>query len=122
MADTTTRALTAEEFDQHIRNGQGADYIMVARMIVSLKLLHQVERAARILVRHQPGIYSHIEQMLGALDAARETRDILGGGGITLDYHAIRHMLNLESVITYEGTETIHELVVGRELTGVAAF
>ncbi len=57
-----------------------------------------------------------------ALDAARETRDILGGGGITLDYHAIRHMLNLESVITYEGTETIHELVVGRELTGIAAF
>jgi glutaryl-CoA dehydrogenase len=57
-----------------------------------------------------------------ALDAAREARDILGGGGITLDHHAIRHMLNLESVITYEGTETIHELVVGRELTGVAAF
>jgi glutaryl-CoA dehydrogenase len=57
-----------------------------------------------------------------ALDVAREVRDILGGGGITLDHHAIRHALNLESVITYEGTETIHELVIGRELTGVAAF
>jgi glutaryl-CoA dehydrogenase len=57
-----------------------------------------------------------------ALDVARDARDILGGGGITLDHHAIRHALNLESVITYEGTETIHELVVGRELTGVAAF
>lgn len=57
-----------------------------------------------------------------ALDAAREARDILGGGGITLDQHAIRHALNLESVITYEGTETIHELIVGRELTGFAAF
>ncbi len=57
-----------------------------------------------------------------ALDIARDARDLLGGGGITLDHHAIRHMLNLESVVTYEGTETIHELVVGRELTGVAAF
>ena len=46
----------------------------------------------------------------------------LGEGGITLDQHAIRHRLNLESVITYEGTEMIHELAVGRELTGVAAF
>lgn len=57
-----------------------------------------------------------------ALDVARDARDMLGGGGITLDTHALRHALNLESVITYEGTETIHELVVGRELTGVAAF
>jgi glutaryl-CoA dehydrogenase len=56
------------------------------------------------------------------LDVAREVRDILGAGGITIEFNAIRHMLNLESVITYEGTETIHELVVGRELTGVSAF
>jgi glutaryl-CoA dehydrogenase len=57
-----------------------------------------------------------------ALDIARDARDILGGAGITLDHHALRHALNLESVITYEGTETVHELVIGRELTGVAAF
>jgi glutaryl-CoA dehydrogenase len=57
-----------------------------------------------------------------ALDIARDARDLLGAGGISVEFHAIRHMLNLESVITYEGTETIHELVVGRELTGVAAF
>jgi glutaryl-CoA dehydrogenase len=56
------------------------------------------------------------------LDVAREARDILGAGGITIEFQAIRHMLNLESVITYEGTETIHELVVGRHLTGVSAF
>ena len=49
-------------------------------------------------------------------------RDILGGSGITTEYQAIRHMLNLESVITYEGTETVHQLVVGRELTGINAF
>ncbi len=57
-----------------------------------------------------------------ALDIARECRDLLGGSGITLEYVPIRHMLNLESVITYEGTETIHQLVVGRELTGHNAF
>jgi len=57
-----------------------------------------------------------------ALDIARDCRDLLGGSGITLEYVPIRHMLNLESVITYEGTETIHQLVVGRELTGLNAF
>ena len=57
-----------------------------------------------------------------ALDIARDCRDLLGGSGITLEYVAIRHALNLESVITYEGTETIHQLVVGRELTGLSAF
>lgn len=57
-----------------------------------------------------------------ALDIARDCRDILGGAGITVEHTAIRHMLNLESVITYEGTETVHQLVIGRELTGINAF
>ena len=57
-----------------------------------------------------------------ALDIAREARDILGAAGITTEYCPIRHALNLESVITYEGTETVHQLVIGRELTGINAF
>jgi len=57
-----------------------------------------------------------------ALDIARDCRDILGAAGITVEHSAIRHMLNLESVITYEGTETVHQLVIGRELTGINAF
>ncbi len=57
-----------------------------------------------------------------ALDIARDARDMLGGSGISAEYVPIRHMLNLESVITYEGTETVHQLVVGKELTGVNAF
>jgi glutaryl-CoA dehydrogenase len=57
-----------------------------------------------------------------ALDIARDCRDMLGGAGISAEYAPIRHMLNLESVITYEGTETIHQLSVGRELTGRSAF
>lgn len=57
-----------------------------------------------------------------AMDIARDARDILGGAGISAEYVPIRHMLNLESVITYEGTETVHQLIVGKELTGVSAF
>ncbi|MEO0974521.1 MAG: acyl-CoA dehydrogenase family protein, partial [Pseudomonadota bacterium] len=53
-----------------------------------------------------------------AIDVARDARDLLGGAGISTEYCPIRHMLNLESVITYEGTETVHELIVGQELTG----
>jgi glutaryl-CoA dehydrogenase len=57
-----------------------------------------------------------------ALDIARETRGILGGNGITLEYPIIRHMNNLESVYTYEGTNEMHTLVIGEALTGIAAF
>ena len=57
-----------------------------------------------------------------ALDVARDARDMLGGSGISAEYVPIRHALNLESVITYEGTETIHQLTIGRELTGISAF
>jgi len=57
-----------------------------------------------------------------ALDIARDCRDMLGGAGISAEFAPIRHMLNLESVVTYEGTETIHQLTLGRELTGLNAF
>ncbi len=57
-----------------------------------------------------------------ALDIAREARELLGAAGITTEHSPIRHALNLESVITYEGTETVHQLVVGREVTGINAF
>ncbi len=57
-----------------------------------------------------------------ALDIARDARDMLGGSGISAEYVPIRHMMNLESVITYEGTESVHQLVVGKELTGHSAF
>ncbi|NNE06037.1 MAG: acyl-CoA dehydrogenase [Xanthomonadales bacterium] len=57
-----------------------------------------------------------------ALDIARDCRDMLGGSGISAEFCPVRHMLNLESVITYEGTETVHQLVIGKELTGISAF
>jgi glutaryl-CoA dehydrogenase len=58
----------------------------------------------------------------GAIEVARSARTILGGNGITLEYPVIRHINNLESVLTYEGTHEVHTLVVGNALTGVSAF
>jgi glutaryl-CoA dehydrogenase len=58
----------------------------------------------------------------GALEVARSARTVLGGNGITLEYPVIRHMNNLESVLTYEGTHEVHTLVVGEALTGISAF
>lgn len=57
-----------------------------------------------------------------ALEIARMARDILGANGITYEYQTGRHMLNLESVNTYEGTEDIHRLILGQHITGIAAF
>ena len=57
-----------------------------------------------------------------ALDIARDCRDLLGAAGISAEFSPIRHLLNLESVVTYEGTQTIHQLSVGRALTGFSAF
>ena len=67
--------------------------------------------------------YSHVslakrENVRAALKAARTAREILGGSGITLDYSIIRHMLNLETVDTYEGTHDIHTMILGRDITG----
>jgi len=57
-----------------------------------------------------------------ALEVAREARSILGGNGITLEYPVIRHMLNLETTYTYEGTNEIHKLIIGNAITGQPAF
>ena len=57
-----------------------------------------------------------------AINIARESRQILGGMGITGDYSIMRHMMNLESVITYEGTHDIHLLITGLDITGLNAF
>jgi glutaryl-CoA dehydrogenase len=57
-----------------------------------------------------------------ALEIARAARDMLGGNGISDEYHVIRHMMNLEAVNTYEGTHDIHALIIGRAITGIAAF
>jgi glutaryl-CoA dehydrogenase len=57
-----------------------------------------------------------------ALEIARTCRDILGGNGITLEYPIMRHLCNLETVYTYEGTHDIHTLILGQDITGIAAY
>ena len=57
-----------------------------------------------------------------ALEIARVARDMHGGNGIADEYHVIRHMINLETVNTYEGTNDIHALILGRAITGIPAF
>jgi len=57
-----------------------------------------------------------------ALKIARMARNVLGANGISTEYPVFRHMCNLESVFTYEGTDNVHHLIVGRYLTGLSAF
>ena len=57
-----------------------------------------------------------------AIEIAREARDMLGANGLTEDYHIMRHLINLETVKTYEGTEDIHALILGKYQTGISAF
>jgi glutaryl-CoA dehydrogenase len=57
-----------------------------------------------------------------AREICREARDMLGGNGLLLENHVARHLLDMEVVHTYEGTDSIQSLIVGREITGIAAF
>jgi len=57
-----------------------------------------------------------------AREVLAEARDLLGGNGILLDFHVIRHMSDVEAIHTYEGTEAMQTLIVGRDVTGVSAF
>ncbi|MDB4969467.1 MAG: Glutaryl-CoA dehydrogenase, partial [Myxococcales bacterium] len=57
-----------------------------------------------------------------ARNIARDARDLLGANGVTDEYQSGRHMCNLESVFTYEGTDHIHTLIIGEDVTGIAAF
>ncbi|HEX8806119.1 MAG TPA: acyl-CoA dehydrogenase family protein [Candidatus Aquilonibacter sp.] len=66
--------------------------------------------------------FGKLNNVREALKIARESRTILGGNGVTLEYPVIRHMNNLESVLTYEGTSEVHTLILGQQITGMAAF
>jgi glutaryl-CoA dehydrogenase len=66
--------------------------------------------------------FGKLANVNAALEVAREARQVLGANGITLEYPVIRHMNNLESVVTYEGTADIHTLVLGQAITGLAAY
>ena len=73
-------------------------------------------------MRHQQVSLAKRANAAAALEIARTARTILGANGISLEHPIIRHMVNLETVITYEGTHEVHTLVLGQDLTGIAAF
>ena len=62
------------------------------------------------------------EQLVKAHQVIAEARDLLGSNDILLDHHVMRHMVDIEAIYTYEGTEHIQALIVGRDVTGVSAF
>jgi glutaryl-CoA dehydrogenase len=66
--------------------------------------------------------FGKLNNVREALEVCRTARTILGANGISLEYPVIRHMVNLESVLTYEGTTEMHTLVLGQALTGIPAF
>jgi glutaryl-CoA dehydrogenase len=66
--------------------------------------------------------FGKLNNVRAALDICRTARTVLGANGISLEYPVIRHMNNLESVLTYEGTVEMHTLIVGQALTGLPAF
>ncbi len=92
---------------------------ITAAQLIALQLAKLKERGTMVPTHISLAKWNNCRM---ALDIARDCRDLLGGAGISAEYVPIRHMLNLESVITYEGAETIHQLTLGRELTGVNAF
>ncbi len=73
-------------------------------------------------VRPEHISFGKLNNVREALKIAREARSILGGNGVTLEYPMMRHMSNLESVLTYEGTNEVHTLILGNALTCTPAF
>jgi glutaryl-CoA dehydrogenase len=101
--------------------------VELAEMITELSLGWQsVLRVGRMLETGSvsPATISLVKRnsTTKALQIARRARDLLGGNGISLEYDIIRHLMNLESVVTYEGTKNIHALIMGRAITGLQAF
>jgi glutaryl-CoA dehydrogenase len=92
---------------------------LTAAQLVAFRLGQLKERGSATPAQVSLAKWSNVD---AALEIARDCRDMLGAAGITTAHASMRHMLNLESVATYEGTRSIHELVVGRALTGHAAF
>lgn len=108
-----------------------ASYQLTQRKLVEMMV--KVNQAMLLAVhlgrKHDDGTltseqvsFGKMENVRSALEVAREARNVLGANGITLEYPVIRHMNNLESVYTYEGTNEIHTLVLGQAITGIAAF
>lgn len=119
-------SIDREQFDKPI-----AAYQLTQRKLADMALelgkgmllaLHLGRLKDEHLLRPEQVSLGKLNNARESLAIARECRGILGGNGITLEYPVIRHMNNLESVYTYEGTNEMHTLVIGEALTGIAAY
>ena len=96
---------------------------MLARIVRGQLLVHRLGQLKDLGEMTYPQVsLAKRENARAALEVARMARELLGGNGISTEYGAFRHMANLETVDTYEGTYEIHTLIVGREITGLGAF
>ncbi len=96
--------------------------MMVAVNRGTLLALHLGRMKDQDTLTHEQVSFGKMDNVRTALDVARSARSVLGANGITLEYPVIRHMNNLESVYTYEGTHEVHTLVMGNAITGIEAF
>jgi glutaryl-CoA dehydrogenase len=117
---------TRTQFDKPIAGFQ-LTQAKLAEMALELNkglllALHLGRRKDAGLLRPEQVSFGKLNNVRAALDICRTARTVLGANGISLEYPVIRHMNNLESVLTYEGTVEMHTLVVGQALTGLSAF
>jgi glutaryl-CoA dehydrogenase len=96
--------------------------MMVAINRGTLLALHLGRMKDAGTLTHEQVSFGKMDNVRAALEVARSARGVLGANGITLEYPVMRHMSNLESVLTYEGTHEVHTLVMGKAITGIDAF
>jgi glutaryl-CoA dehydrogenase len=115
-----------EQFDRPIGTFQLTQKKLVEMMVAvqrgTLVALHLGRRKDEGKLTPEQVSFGKFDNVRNALEVARTARSILGGNGITLEYPVFRHMANLETVYTYEGTNEIHTLVMGQAITGLNAF
>jgi glutaryl-CoA dehydrogenase len=119
-------SVTREQFGKPI-GGFQLTQAKLARMLLAvnqgfLLALHLGRMKDGGTLRPEHVSFGKLANVNAALEVAREARQVLGANGITLEYPVIRHMNNLESVVTYEGTADVHTLVLGQAITGLAAY
>jgi glutaryl-CoA dehydrogenase len=126
FASALEYARTREQFDRPIGGFQLTQQ-KLADMLVELSkgtllALHLGRLKDAGSIRPEQISLGKLNNVREAIAVAREARSILGGNGITTDYSPLRHAANLESVRTYEGTDEVHTLILGRHITGLDAF
>jgi glutaryl-CoA dehydrogenase len=121
-----TFARQREVFEKPVASYQLVQEKLVRMVLEITKAQLLTYHLGRLLDRHQarpPQIsMAKLNNVREAMKIARTARDILGGRGILADHHVIRHLCDLEAVSTLEGTESIHTLIIGQDLTGISAF